>query len=82
MPNPTPKNVVLLVATMSSFLTPFMGSAINIALPSIGDHFSLDAVTLGWVATSYLLAAAIHANWKHERADSLVGGARPGETPS
>jgi len=36
-----------------------MGSSINIALPSIGDEFSLSAVTLSWVATSYLLAAAM-----------------------
>ena len=31
----------------------------NIALPSIGQRFSLDAITLSWVATSYLLAAAL-----------------------
>jgi EmrB/QacA subfamily drug resistance transporter len=48
-----------IVAGMASFLTPFMGSAINIALPSIGRRFGADAVTLGWVATGYLLAAAV-----------------------
>jgi len=53
------KRVVLLIATLSSFLTPFMGSSINIALPPIGQEFALDAVLLGWVATSYLLAAAM-----------------------
>ena len=52
------KNVVLAIAIMSSFLTPFTSSSINIALPSIGTKLSLDAVTLNWVATSYLLAAA------------------------
>jgi EmrB/QacA subfamily drug resistance transporter len=36
-----------------------MGSSINIALPSIGKQFQVDAVLLSWVATSYLLAAAI-----------------------
>ena len=50
---------VLLVATMASFLTPFMGSAVNIALPSIGEEFAMDAVLLSWVATAYLLAAAM-----------------------
>jgi EmrB/QacA subfamily drug resistance transporter len=40
-------------------MTPFMGSAINIALPSIQKQFQIDAVLLSWVATSYLLAAAI-----------------------
>jgi len=54
-----PKRTVLVVATMASFLTPFMGSSINIALPSIGREFAMDAILLGWVATSYLLAAAV-----------------------
>jgi len=53
------KRVALLVATLSSFLTPFMSSSVNIALPPIGNEFSMDAVLLNWVATSYLLAAAM-----------------------
>jgi len=56
--NGTSKGVVLLVATMTSFLFPFMGSAVNIALPSIGKELSLDAITLGWIATAYLLSSA------------------------
>jgi EmrB/QacA subfamily drug resistance transporter len=52
------KRVVLLVATMASFLFPFMGSAVNIALPSLGKELSLDAVMLGWIATAYLLSSA------------------------
>jgi EmrB/QacA subfamily drug resistance transporter len=47
------------VAGLAAFLAPFMGSAINIALPSIGSRFGAEAVTLGWVATGYLLAAAV-----------------------
>jgi len=53
------KRAALLVATLASFLTPFMGSSVNIALPSIGKEFLMDAVLLNWVATSYLLAAAM-----------------------
>ncbi|GAH52610.1 unnamed protein product, partial [marine sediment metagenome] len=53
------KKTVLLIATTASFLTPFMGSSINIALPSIGREFAMDAILLSWVATSYLLAAAV-----------------------
>ncbi|MGC9516047.1 MFS transporter, partial [Methanocrinis sp.] len=53
------KMAALVVAATSSFLTPFMGSSVNIALPAIGDQFALDAVTLSWVATSAVLAAAI-----------------------
>ena len=53
------KKAVLLVVTLSSFLAPFMGSSINIALPSIAKEFAMDAVLLSWVATSYLLATAV-----------------------
>ncbi|KPK99521.1 MAG: MFS transporter [candidate division Zixibacteria bacterium SM23_73_2] len=53
------KRAALLVATLTSFLTPFMGSSVNIALPSIGREFNMNAVLLGWIATSYLLAAAM-----------------------
>jgi len=56
--NNSSKEAVLIVATMASFLFPFMGSAVNIALPSIGRDLSLDAVTLGWITTAFLLASA------------------------
>jgi EmrB/QacA subfamily drug resistance transporter len=36
-----------------------MGSSIAIGLPSIGDELAMDAILLGWVATAYLLAAAM-----------------------
>jgi EmrB/QacA subfamily drug resistance transporter len=49
----------LIIASISSFLTPFMISAVNIGLPAIGKEFKADAVLLSWVATSYLLAAAV-----------------------
>ena len=54
----TSKGVVLVVATVSSFIFPFMASTVNVALPSLGREFSLDAVTLGWIATAYLLSSA------------------------
>ena len=53
------KRSALVVATLSAFVTPFMGSAVNIALPSIEKEFGIDAILLTWIATSYLLAAAI-----------------------
>jgi EmrB/QacA subfamily drug resistance transporter len=52
------KKVVLAIAILSSFLTPFTASSVNIALPSIGTNLSMDVVSLNWVATAYLLAAA------------------------
>ena len=56
--NNVSKKVTLFVTTAASFLTPFMGSSVNIALPSIGYEFSMSAILLGWVAYSFLLAAA------------------------
>ncbi|MCL4368647.1 MAG: MFS transporter [Chloroflexi bacterium] len=53
------KNSILFVTTLVSFLTPFMSASINIALPSIGNEFAADAVTLSWVATSFILASAM-----------------------
>jgi EmrB/QacA subfamily drug resistance transporter len=53
------KQSALLVSCLASFLTPFMGSALNVALPRIGDAFTMSAVTLSWVPTSYLLASSV-----------------------
>jgi EmrB/QacA subfamily drug resistance transporter len=56
---PSEKRAILLAASASSFLTPFMSSSVNIALPRIGADLGMDAVSLGWVATAFLLAAAV-----------------------
>ena len=53
------RRTVLVVCGLSSFLTPFMGSSINVAIPGIGRDFSMTAVSLGWVVTAYHLAAAM-----------------------
>lgn len=50
---------VLVITSLASFLTPFMGSATTVALPAMGTEFGLGAVPLGWVATAYILAAAV-----------------------
>jgi EmrB/QacA subfamily drug resistance transporter len=43
---------------LSGFLTPFMSSSVNIALAAIGRTYPVSAVTLGWVSTANILAAA------------------------
>lgn len=53
------RRITLLTATSSSFLTPFMGSALNVALPTIGKEFGATALMLGWVSTAYLLSSAM-----------------------
>ena len=49
----------LFVATLTSFMGPFMISSVNVALPAIQHDLEMTAVELGWVATSYLLAMAV-----------------------
>ena len=53
------KRTALLVAGLSSFLAPFMGYSVNIALPAMGRDLSMNSVLAGWVATAYMLAAAV-----------------------
>ncbi|MFZ2285760.1 MAG: MFS transporter [Bacteroidales bacterium] len=53
------KRSVLTVTAFASFLTPFMGSSINLALPSIGDEMGVNAVTLNWIVSSYMLTTSI-----------------------
>ena len=50
---------VLFAATFAAFLTPFLGSSVNLALPFIGKEFNAGAVGLGWVASSFILASAM-----------------------
>ncbi|MGB6365860.1 MAG: MFS transporter, partial [Thermoanaerobaculia bacterium] len=52
------QRAALVVATLTSFLGPFMASSVNVALPSIGEELSMGAVSLAWINTAFLLAAA------------------------
>ncbi len=53
------KRITLFIVTLSAFLAPFDASSVNIALPSIGRDFLMDAISLGWVTTAYLLSSAM-----------------------
>ena len=53
------KRAALLVATFAAFLTPFLGAALNVALPSIAAEFNADAILLNLTATVYLLSTAM-----------------------
>ena len=52
------QRAVLVVACVSSFITPYMASALNLAVPAIGRDLHLSAVVLNWVVGAYLVAAA------------------------
>jgi EmrB/QacA subfamily drug resistance transporter len=53
------RGILLAVIFISSFFNPFMGSAVNIALPSISRELSMNAVSLSWIAMAFLLSAAV-----------------------
>jgi EmrB/QacA subfamily drug resistance transporter len=52
------KNIVLITVALGSFLVPFMGTSLNIAIPSIGSDFALSAILLSWIPTVFILANA------------------------
>ena len=53
------KTSVLVVVILGAFLAPFMFTSVNVALPKMGIELTMDAISLGWVATAYLLASVI-----------------------
>jgi EmrB/QacA subfamily drug resistance transporter len=57
--NQTQEKSALFVATITSFMGPFIISSVNVALPTIQKEFAVDAVQLSWVTTSLLLAVAV-----------------------
>jgi len=57
--NRTLEKSALFVATLSSFMAPFMISSVNVALPVIQFEFAADAIMLSWIATAYLLTVAM-----------------------
>lgn len=52
---------ILLIATLASFITPFMGTSINIALPTIANELTVNAILLGWITTAFFLTSAMFA---------------------
>ena len=57
-PDNPPTRIILLITTLAAFMTAFMGSSINIALPIIGGDFKASAILLSWISTSYLVSTA------------------------
>ncbi|MBS2097572.1 MFS transporter [Carboxylicivirga linearis] len=50
---------VLLVVTLTSFMGPFLISSVNVALPAIEKELQLNAISLSWIMTSFLLSSGI-----------------------
>jgi len=55
----TSRRAALAVATFGAFMGPFDGSVVTLALPSIGSDLGGNVVSLGWVATAYVLGLTI-----------------------
>jgi EmrB/QacA subfamily drug resistance transporter len=55
----TNERSALFVTTLTAFISPFMMSAVSVALPTMQKHMAMSAVQMSWVATSFLLATAI-----------------------
>jgi EmrB/QacA subfamily drug resistance transporter len=53
------RGIVLVVSTATGFITPFLSAAVNIAIPTLRQQFSLEAVTMTWVTTIYFLSVAV-----------------------
>ncbi len=53
------KNVILVITTTTSFILPFLVAAVNVALPTMGREFGMEAVVMSWVGTLYFLAVAV-----------------------
>lgn len=53
------KRIILIVAALASFLVPYTGSSITVALPAMATQFHADAVTLGWITSAYIISAAV-----------------------
>ena len=51
----------MLVAVIASFLAPYLGSAVNVALPAIQEDLSATAVHLSWIAAGFVLVNAMAA---------------------
>jgi len=53
------QRTTLYVVMVTSFMTTFMGSSVNLALPAMSYEFGSSAVLASWVISAYLLSSAI-----------------------
>ena len=53
----TEEKKIFIAVLITSFMGPFMGSSINIAIPTMAADFGVPAQELSWVVTAYLLGS-------------------------
>lgn len=49
---------VLIAAMITSFMTTFMSSALNLSIPSLESYFSVSAAAVAWIVSSYTISVA------------------------
>jgi EmrB/QacA subfamily drug resistance transporter len=54
-----PRRLILFAIIITSFINPFLGAAINVALPAISGEFSMGAIGISWVPMAFLLSSAV-----------------------
>ena len=53
------RKLILFIIILTSFINPFLGAAINVALPAISEEFSMGAIGISWVSMAFLLSSAV-----------------------
>ena len=51
--------MVLVTAALASFLSPFLGSMVNVAIPAIGAAYVATAESLAMLSTAYLISSVM-----------------------
>ncbi len=63
------RRVGLVVASLSTFCTSFLISALNVALPVLQKEYHMNTVLLSWVAMVSILTSAmlgfLQSGWQH-----------------
>ena len=49
---------VLASAMITSFMTTFMSSALNLSIPALESFFGVSAAAVGWIVSSYTISVA------------------------
>jgi multidrug resistance protein len=52
------QNNVLRMAVVTSFITTFMGSALNLSIPDLESQFQVSGAMVGWIVTAFTLSVA------------------------
>lgn len=53
------RKAIVSVAVITSFITTFTGSALNLSIPDLNQEFAVSAAVIGWIVTGYMLALAV-----------------------